>query len=370
MRAVALSRHCKPSEYELATLSTPEISRPDQLLIRVHAASVNPIDVKMASSLGKFMGKSKYAHLLHYAGPSVANPPFNRFPYKFGYDLAGVVAAVGTSVSNFKPGDEVYSRIPSHCRGSLAEYALSTASTTALKPKTLSFSEAAAFPLAAQTALQSLQRGEEELKGGLKGKTVFIPGGLSGTGSFGVQLAKNVFQAGKVITTLSTGKIPKIRALLGEGTPDQIVDYTKEDVGKVVEKGSVDFMFDPVGGTLAALPLMKKGGWIISVSTVPSGKLMKEKMLPDLPLFLKVILDIANWFFMTMTGWKGVNYSYLHLEGNTADLDRLAKWADEGKVRPVVGMQAKLEDIEGVRKGCQQIFDGKGGVGKFVVNMD
>jgi NADPH:quinone reductase-like Zn-dependent oxidoreductase len=272
-------------------------------------------------------------------------------------------------VSKFKPGDEVYSRVPLSCRGSLAEYCLSIASATALKPKTLSFSEAASIPLAAQTALQSLQRGEEEVKGGLKGKTVFIPGGLSGTGSFGVQLAKNVFQAGKVITTLSTGKIPKIKALLGDGTPDQIVDYTKEDVKKVVEKGSVDFMFDTVGGTLAALPLMKKGGWIISVSTVPSGKLMKEKM-PELAFFRKVILDIANWFLTTWTSWNGVNYSYLHLEGNTADLDSLAKWVDEGKVRPVVGMQAKLGDIEGVRRGCQQIYEGKGGTGKFVVNID
>ena len=81
MRAVALARHCKPSEYELMTLPTPEISRPDQLLIKVHAASVNPIDVKMASSLGKFMEKSKYAHILHYARPSVTNPlPFQQIP--------------------------------------------------------------------------------------------------------------------------------------------------------------------------------------------------------------------------------------------------------------------------------------------------
>ena len=126
-------------------------------------------------------------------------------------------------MSSFKPGDEVYFRIPRDCRGSLAEYALSTESTTALKPTSLSFSEAAAFPLAAQTALQSLQRGEEELQGGLKGKTVFIPGGLSGTGSFGVQLAKNVFHAGKVVTTLSTGKIAKVKALLGDGTPIRLL---------------------------------------------------------------------------------------------------------------------------------------------------
>lgn len=225
------------------------------------------------------------------------------------------------------------------------------------------------MPLAAQTALQALYRGEEETKGGLKGKTIFIPGGLSGTGSFGVQLAKKVFGAGKVITTLSTGKIPMIQKLLGDGVPDQIIDYTKEDVIKAVGKESVDFMFDPVRGTLAALPLMKKGSRIISISTVPSGKLMQE-MEPDLGLFLKVILDVVNWFFETWTGWKGVNYSYLHLHGNTADLDKLAGWVDEGKLRPVVGMEVKLEDIEGVRKGCQQIYDGKGGVGKLVIDID
>ena len=300
---------------------------------------------------------------------SIANNSSNRFPHKIGFDLAGVVAAVGTSISNFKPGDEVYSRIPDDCKGSLAEYCLSTAAATALKPKTLSFSEAASIPLAGQTALQALRRGEKELKDGLKGKTVFIPAGLSGTGGFAVQLAKNVFQAGKVITTLSTGKIPKIKALLGEGTPDQIIDYTKEDINKAVEERSVDFMFDPISSTLASLHLMKKGGWIISVSTLPSGKLMKEKMLPHLPIVLKVILDIADWLFTKLTSWKGVNYSYMHLEGNTADLDRLAKWVDEGKVRPVVGTQVRLEDIEGVRKGCQQIFEGKGGIGKMVVNI-
>jgi NADPH:quinone reductase-like Zn-dependent oxidoreductase len=369
MRAVALSNYCKPSEYQVATLPTPHISKPDELLIRVRAASVNPVDVKMASGLGKLVGKATYSSssypFIHIADCTASNS----FPYKLGYDLAGVVAAVGTSVSNFKPGDEVYSRIPQTCRGSIAEYAISTASTTAMKPKSLSFSEAASIPLAAQTALQALYRGEEETKGGLKGKTVFIPGGLSGTGSFGVQLAKNIFGAGKVITTLSTGKIPMIKKLLGEGTPDQIVDYTKDNVVNAIGKDSVDFMFDTVGSTLATLPVMKKGSWIISISTVPSGKLM-QKMEPDAPFFLKVLLDIANWFYTTLTGWKGVNYSYLHLEGNTADLDKLAKWVDEGKVKPVVGIQVRLEDIEGVRKGCQQIYDGKGGVGKLVIDID
>ncbi|SRR6266536_4661009 len=109
-----------------------------------------------------------------------------RFPYKIGYDLAGTVVAVGSSVSHFQPGDEVYSRAPGAYRGSVAEYALSTQPTTALKPPALSFAEAASIPLAAQTALQALDKADKALDGGLKEKTVFVPAGLSGTGSFAV----------------------------------------------------------------------------------------------------------------------------------------------------------------------------------------
>jgi len=209
----------------------------------------------------------------------------------------------------------------------------------------LTFSQAAAIPLAAQTVLQCLDRGDKELTGGLKGKTVYIPAGLSGTGSFGVQIAKNIFGA-KVITTLSTGKISKAKELLGQGTPDQIVDYTKEDVGKVVHRGSVDFMLDSVQATLASLPLIKKDGVVVSVSGVPSGSLMKNNF-PNVAGWMVVVLNVVDWFFRTWTSFKGVRYSYLFMKSNTKDLERLATWADEGKVKPVVGRQVKLSDLKG-----------------------
>lgn len=119
--------------------------------------------------------------------------------------------------------------------GSWSEYAKSPDHLVALKPKSLSFSDAASLPLAATTALQALKK----YKGSLAGKTVFVPAGrefssmsdwkkillmysiVSGTGNFALQLAKNVFGAGKVITTVSTGKIPKVPKLLGEGVVDQ-----------------------------------------------------------------------------------------------------------------------------------------------------
>jgi len=349
MHAVALSKYCKPSEYDLATVPTPKITKPDELLIKVRAASINPVDVKLASGLGKFMEKSK-------------------FPYKIGYDLAGTIVGVGSSVSTFEVGDEVYSRVPNIYRGTLAEYAISVEAATALKPKSATFTQAASIPLAGLTAYQSLQAGANKLHG-LEGKTVFIPGGLSATGSFGVQLAKAAFEAGKVITTLSTAKIPKLPELIGQGVADQIVDYTKENIIAAVGKGTVDYMFDPVQGTLGALPLMKKNGVIVSISTIPSGTAMKQKM-PDIATVLRYILDLGDWVLRTWASWHGVRYSYLFMHPDGEHLKTLAELVDSGKLKPVIGMTAKLSDIEQVRKGCQQVFDGKGGIGKFVVEID
>jgi NADPH:quinone reductase-like Zn-dependent oxidoreductase len=292
-----------------------------------------------------------------------------RWPSKIGYDLAGEVVAVGSSVTLFKTGDEVYSRVSSENRGTLAEYCLSTVSTTALKPASLTFAEAAAIPLAAQTALQALDIGEERVQGGLRGKIIYVPAGLSGTGSFAVQLAKNVFGAKTVVTSLSPSKIRVVEELMGERGPDVIVNYQKEKTVDVMGKGKVDFMFDTVGETIKSLGVVKKGGCIVSISTAPHGTSFKKKN-PRLPTYLEYIFNVVDWVFRTYTGWWGVNYQYLFLQENAKDLERLRGWVEEGKVKPVVGSVVKLSDIEGVRKGCQQILDGKGGVGKFVVEID
>jgi NADPH:quinone reductase-like Zn-dependent oxidoreductase len=186
-----------------------------------------------------------------------------------------------------------------------------------------------------------------------------------------VQLAKNVFGAGKVITTLSTGKIPKIKEYLKKSTPDTIVDYTKENVNEAIGKGNVDFMFDTMKGATAALPVMKKKtGVIVSVSTSGSGTVLKKNHAPDLPSYLVMLLNIIDWFYTTYIGWYGVNYSSLYMSGNAKNLESLSRWVGEGKIKTVVGRTVKLSDIEGVRKGCQEVYDGKGTVGKFVIEID
>ncbi|KAJ5945873.1 hypothetical protein N7454_002712 [Penicillium verhagenii] len=162
--------HSKPSGYQLSELPIPKLGNDTEVLVKVHAASINPIDVKRAGGELKQVVKDS-------------------FPFKIGYDAAGVVAETGSGVTRCKVGDAVYVRLPEINRGSCSEYATCSEEQLGLKPPSLSFEEAASMPLAAMTALQALRK-----YGDLTGKTVFVPAGLSGTGLFACQLAKHVFQ--------------------------------------------------------------------------------------------------------------------------------------------------------------------------------
>ncbi len=268
-----------------------------------------------------------------------------------------------------KKGTEVFSRVPEHCHGTVSEYALSTVSATFPIPRTISHIESASIPLASLTSLQALDRADSALDGGLKGKTVFIPGGLAGTSSMAIQLAKNVFGVGKVITTVSTAKVSKVEELLGKSVVDQIIDYTKEDPTKVIPSGSVDFMFDTMGQATAYLNIMKKGGVTVSVSGIPSGSDLKKRT-PDLPILIGCLLNFLGGITKFRAWWHGASYSYLFMEPKASDLARLSQWIDNGMLKPVVGRVAKLENLQEVRAGCQEVFSGKGGIGKFVIEIN
>ncbi|KAI2467496.1 GroES-like protein [Annulohypoxylon bovei var. microspora] len=348
MQAVALSSYGQPSTYQTASLPTPSVTQPDEILIRTHAASVNPIDVKFAGGMAKMM----------QAAP---------FPYKIGFDVAGTVVAIGSTVSKLKIGDEVYSRIPNRYRGSVAEYVLSTEEATALKPESLSFEDAASIPLAGLTALQCMELADKQLPGGLEGKTVFIPAGLGGTGSFAVQLARNVFKAGKVITTLSTKKIPKATEFFGDDGIE-LIDYTKEDIVNRVGRSTVDYFFDTMGGATKHLAVVKRGGVIVSISTMPSGTQMKS-YAPDIPFLIEKLLNCVDHFYTWWCGRAGVHYKYILMEPSADGLNQFSGFVKDGKVKPLVGKVASLQDVQSVRNGCQEIYDGKGGLGKFVIKI-
>ena len=218
--------------------------------------------------------------------------------------------------------------------------------------------------------MQAFDSANSIVPGGLSGKTIFVPAGLSGTGSVALQLAKHVYGAAKVITTVSTSKLSKVPQFLGEGTVDQIIDYTTQNVLKEVKKGSVDFLYDTVGTAMANLALMKpKVGIIVSTSNIPAGDIV-ARVMPETPWLLRRIFDAVDFWNRKRAGRWSVKWDCRLMSLKVSDLDRISKLAEDQKVHAVVGRVTKLGDLQTIRDACTAIKSGKGGVGKFVIEID
>lgn len=197
---------------------------------------------------------------------------------------------------------------------------------------------------------------------------------MSGTGSYACQLAKRVFKAGKVITTVSTKKVPLVHQLLGDGVVDQVIDYTKESPNTVISRSSVDFCLDTTGQAMDFLSLMvPKTSLIISISTTPSGTqlqaadFMNRPDRPRLPWWGRMILNAMDAVRQARAWRWGVQYSYFFLGTNAEDLETLTRYVEEWKVRPVVGSRVPFGNLEKVKEAAEQVYDGKGGIGKTVI---
>ncbi|GMH27637.1 hypothetical protein Nepgr_029480 [Nepenthes gracilis] len=221
-------------------VAVPDL-KDDQVLVKVVAAALNPIDFK------RRMGKFK-----------AIDSPLPTVP---GYDVAGVVVKVGSQVKELKVGDEVYGDINEKAVqgpkqfGSLAEFTAVEEKLLALKPKNLDFVQAAGLPLAIETAYEGLERA-----GFSAGKSILVLGGAGGVGSLVIQLAKEVFGASKVAATSSTGKLEFLKSL----GVDLAIDYTKEKFEDLPEK--FDVVYDAVGEGDRAVKAVKKGGSVVVIA--------------------------------------------------------------------------------------------------------
>ncbi|KAK6535690.1 hypothetical protein TWF694_002140 [Orbilia ellipsospora] len=331
MRSFYLTAFGHPSTYTLGTLPKPTVTNPDQILIKVHAASLNPIDLRFAEGTMKMI---------------MGSPTF---PSKLGYDTSGVIANLGAEAKEkgWNVGDEVFVRLPHEDRGSLSEYALTTLGFIARKPKNVSHVEAASLPLVGMTALQALGRAEGGVKG-LEGKKVFVTAGMGGAGSIGVQMAK-AFGAQEVITTISAAKIPRAKELFGSAV-DRYIDYKTEDPAKVIEPRSLDFIFDTAGGSVYPLfNLLKENHHFVSIAAMPSGEDMKG-MSASTPWYIACALNLnARWKTTGPAKKANVEYDYHLLKPNGVDLGVVAKMVEDGAVKPVVG-----DVFEFTEEGCRQ----------------
>ncbi len=288
MKAVRIHEYGSAGVLKYEDAPKPDFA-PNEVLVRVVAASINPVDWKVREG---------------YLQQMIPYP----LPLILGWDVAGVVEAVGAAVTRFKAGDAVYSRPDLKRNGTYAEYVAIREDEIAFKPKTVSFVEAAALPLAGITAWEALFTASQ-LKAG---QTVLIHAASGGVGSLAVQLAK--IQGAKVIATTSG----KNRALVEALGADQVIDYQIQRFAEVVS--NVDVVFDTVGGEVqeASWSVLKPGGVLVSIISPPSAE--KAQSL-------------------------GVKNAFVFIDPNAKILAEMAKLVDAGKLRPIVGSEFALRDI-------------------------
>jgi hypothetical protein len=217
MKAVRFHAFGKAEVLKLEDVPKP-VPTAAQILVRVHAAGVNPVDWKVREGLLKAM-----------------NPTLPQTP---GYDIAGVVESVGADVKRFKAGDEVMGYLALRRGGAYAEYAIALENELALKPKKLDFVKSAAIPLAALTAWQALFD-RADLK---EGQTVLVHAGAGGVGHFAVQLAKA--KGARVIATASKANHEFLTTI----GASEVIDYKAQRFEELVR--DVDLVLDPIGALL------------------------------------------------------------------------------------------------------------------------
>ena len=314
MKAAVIYSYGAPDVFQMAEVEQPAI-KSDQMLVKVFASSVNPIEWKMREGMLKFLTGS-------------------RFPITLGFDVSGEVVEIGEQVTRFKPGDLIYARMDQLTGGAYAEYAAVAEKVAALKPTTMTHEEAAAVPLAGMTALQAL-RDEGEFKAGQK---VLINGASGGVGTYAVQVA-SVLGASE-ITGVCSGKNADLVKSLGA---DSVIDYDQQDFTKGATK--YDVVFDVVGNRSLAecKSVLQPQGAYVTTQPFP-GNYLKS--------FLSILLP-------------GQKYKIILLKSNSSDLEYLKAQIEAGKIRSVIDKTYPLEKIAAAHTYAEDEHT----VGKNVISM-
>lgn len=308
MKAVRIAQFGGPEVLHVDSVPVPEPGE-GELLVKVAAAGVNPVDFKIRG--GKY--------------PAVRE---DKLPFIMGRDVAGSVVGTGPSAARFAKGDAVIA-MPGLGRGGYAEYALVKVSEAAKKPESLDIVEAGAVPLAALTAWQGLfMHGRLEA-----GQRLLIQGGSGGVGHFAIQFAKA--KGAEVITTASSAHHDFLRRL----GADQIIDYEAQRFEEIVEK--VDMVFDLIGGEVQERSwlVLKKGGVLVSTLNAPS----KEKA--------------------KAAGARGMRYTVTESGEHLAAIVELI---DAGKVKPVVAKRYQLQEAA----AAQEFLEHQHPPGKVVLSIN
>jgi len=298
MKAVIIRQFGPPGVMKVEEVERPAIFS-DQVLIRIHYSSVNPVDWKIRNGSLRFLTGSQ-------------------FPMRLGFDVAGEVVDLGPSVTKFLKGDRIFGMLNYKQRGAYAEYAVVKEENIALIPEGLDFKEAAGMPLAALTGYQALHN-----KGRMRqGEVILVNGASGGVGSLAVQIAR---AGGAVVTGVcSTDNVEFVKSL----GADRVIDYRKEDFAVLPDK--YDIVFDAVGKqTFLGIrkSLTRLGCYITTLPNKPT--------------------DVLSFFLVPLCGLFGYNKKsfFVSVQPNASDLNSLALLAKEGKLRVLIDRVYRLDEI-------------------------
>ncbi|WP_413364554.1 NADP-dependent oxidoreductase [Lysinibacillus sp. 3P01SB] len=312
MRAMVIEKYGKVP-MRLAEMPTPEINE-YEVLAEIHAASINPIDFKIRD------GKVKL--LLKY-----------KMPLILGSDFSGVVVKVGAKVTHFKVGDEIYARPRKSKIGTFAEYISVHEDDIALKPKNLTFEEAASIPLVGLTTYQAFV----DILQLQKGQKILIQAGAGGVGTFAIQLAK--LMGATVATTASEAGMFLVKSL----GADEIINYKTEKFEETLK--NYDAVFDTLGGEILekSFNVVKNGGKIVSVSGLPNARFAKEY---GAGFFKTLLFSAASSKLAALEKKHNVQYTFLFMEPSGEQLSIIANYIEAGDIKPVIDKVFSFDDAQ------------------------
>lgn len=313
MKAAFINKYGKEEKLQVGTVAMPA-AKDNEVLIKIKAASVNPIDFKIKAGLLKFVRSYK-------------------FPLVLGHDLSGEIVEVGSKVTKFKKGDLVFSRPNNDSIGTFAEYVAVPENEVSKKPENISFEQAASLPLVGLTTWQAFDAANVK-----KGDKVLIQAGAGGVGTFAIQLAK--VRGAEVWTTTSE----KNEALVKSLGADHIINYRKENAADVLK--DMDFVFDTLGGDdlFKIFKVLKPGGWVVSISGLPDGETAREM---GLGLAKTMVLKLVGLKANIEAAKTKTHYKFLFMKPNGDQLGQIKHLVEQGKIQPIIDKVFPLSDVQG-----------------------
>lgn len=303
MKAFIIDRYGKQETGRIADMPAPE-PQDDEVLIDIHAAAVNVLDIKIR--------RGEFKLILPYPTPLI-----------LGHDVAGKVVKVGARVRHFKPGDAVYARPDDARIGTFSERIAVRERSLAHQPANLTMEEAASLPLVALTAWQALV----EIGKLKKGQKVFIQAGSGGVGTIAIQLARQI--GAFVATTTSAANVDWVTSL----GADLVLDYKTQNIESALQDYDLVLHSQGSDGLAKSLRILRHGGHLVSISGPPTPAFAVKQ---GLAWPLKHLLRLLSYGVRRKAKRLGITYTFLFMHADGTQLQSVTSLVESGAIKPVV----------------------------------